>query len=397
MVTPGLAFAFWLVVWLVSMQYRRVASNEQRLYGAVKNPVGRQVVMAIVYGLGGGIFASLLLVTVGVTLTNSGVFYLLPLALFLYFVNPRLMCFSYAGGLVSVSSLLLGWPVVSVPAIMALVAVLHITESLLIWFSGAGCITPLFIKNDRSEVVGAYSMQRFWPVPLVVLFVVSVPDISQLAGLIHMPNWWPLIGADVTTLPATHTFIYTLGPVVAALGYSDLAVGSSPLEKSRRTAGYLAVYSISLLLLSVLAPRLYIFRWVAALFGPLGHELVISLSSRGELGSRPFFTHPARGIRVLDVLPGGPAARAGLLPGDVIHSVNGVEVNSRDELRQVMADFPWGLELVIQRRGRTGSLVFPGPVENLNMVTAPEPGDDANVDLRRSGRLAAWLRRKAGR
>lgn len=392
--TPGLAMAFWLVVWLVFMQYRRVAGNEERLYGLVKNPVRRQLLVAMGLGLGGGIFASLLLVTVGVTLTGSGVFYLLPLALLLYLVSPRLMCFSYAGGLVSLSSLVLGWPEVSVPAIMALVAVLHITESLLISMSGAGCVTPLFIAGERSQVVGAYGMQRFWPVPLVVLFAVSVPDITQVPGLIAMPGWWPLIGANPAYYPATHTLVYTLGPVMAALGYSDLAVASSPPRKSLRTAGFLAAYSVCLLLFAVLAARLAAFRWVAALFGPLGHEWVIRLSNRGEMRSQPLFTHPSHGVRVLDVMPGGPAARAGIAPGDVIYTVNGIEVNYRDQLQQAVAGSPDRLELTVQRRARLDRVLLPGPVEHLQLVTVPEPGDEANVDLRATGRLVAWWRRR---
>jgi len=394
--TPGLALSFWLVVWLVSLQYRRVAGNEERLYGVVKNPVRRQLLVAMGLGLGGGVFASLLLVSVGVTLTGSGIFYLLPLALLLYLVSPRLMCFSYAGGIVSLSSLVLGWPEVSVPALMALVAVLHVTESLLISMSGAGCVTPLFIADERSRVVGAYAIQRFWPVPLVVLFAVSVPDITQVTGLIAMPDWWPLIGASPAYHPGTHTLVYTLGPVMAALGYSDLAVASSPPRKSLRTAGWLATYSVCLLFFAVLAARLTIFRWVAALFGPLGHEWVIRLSNRGELRRQPLFTQSAQGVRVLDVVPGGPAARAGIVAGDVIQTVNGAEVNYRDQLQQVVAGSPGRLELTVQRRAGFDRVLIPGPVEHLQLMTVPEPGDEANVDLRVAGRLSTWLRRRVG-
>ncbi len=396
MITPGLAVAFWLVVWLVATQYRRVAANEQRLYGTVKNPVGRQLSAAILYGLGGGVFASLLLVFVGVSLSGSGVFNLLPLAVLLYLVSPRLMCFSYAGGIVCLAHLLLGWPRVNVAAIMGLVAILHITESVLIRLSGASCTTPVFVRNDRQEVVGGYGLYRFWPVPLVVLFLVAVPDPSRLGDLIEMPNWWPLIGSIAPELRPGQALVYTLAPVVAALGYSDLAVSSSPREKSRATAGYLAAYSLVLLVLAVLAARQYLFQWVATLFGPLGHEAVIAISSRGELGGRPRLARAPDGVRVLDVLPGGPAQRAGLQAGDVILGANGSLTASRDELKSLLTELDQ-LVLTVERNGETRSIRVDPLSGNIGLITVPEPGDDPNVDLHRAGRLVTWLRRHRSR
>ena len=170
---PTYAIAFWLVVLLVFFQYRRVAGMEERLYGFVKNQPGHQTILAAAQGLVGGLIGSFILVFVGVSLSGAGIQYLLPVALLLYLLSPRLMCFSYAGGIVAVLYLLFGLPRVSVGGIMALVGILHLTESLLIWLSGHTCATPVVIRNQRRELVGAFSLQKFWPVPIVVLVLLA--------------------------------------------------------------------------------------------------------------------------------------------------------------------------------------------------------------------------------
>ncbi len=388
--TPGLAILFWLIAGLVFMQYARVANQERQLYGMVKNSPGRQMVIATLYGVLGGIFASLLLTFIGISLSNSGIIYLLPLAFLLYAINPRFMCFSYAGGLVSLSHLLLGWPDVSVPAIMALVAVLHITESILIYFSGASCVTPLMIRNSQRQVVGGYSMQRFWPVPLVVLMVAFVPNLSEVSGAVAMPDWWPLIASLPDRVPDHYQSIYTLGPVMAVLGYSDLAVGASPRAKSHLTASYLAVYSVVLLVLSVLSAQIPIYVWAAVLFGPLGHELVIHLSNHKEL-STPY--RPSQGVQVLDVMPRSPAYQAGLRMGDEILAVEETSVSSRGHLYAALTELPapWRVQVVREEQLFTVLLRHQrGPA---GLILAPEPGDQPNVDVRRSSRLVRWLRK----
>lgn len=60
------------------------------------------------------------------------------------------------------------------------------------------------------------------------------------------------------------------------------------------------------------------------------------------------------GARVRSVVDLGPAARAGLEPGDVILSVNGVETNDADSLRAAIERSPGGAPLELEvRRGTT--------------------------------------------
>jgi serine protease Do len=47
----------------------------------------------------------------------------------------------------------------------------------------------------------------------------------------------------------------------------------------------------------------------------------------------------------------GPAARAGLAPGDVLLAINGQPVSSVEQVKSVMAQKPQSVALLVERRG----------------------------------------------
>ncbi|HLS89365.1 MAG TPA: PDZ domain-containing protein [Sphingobacteriaceae bacterium] len=391
---PGYALFFWLLMLLLAMQYRRVHQLEVRLYGRAREPIWRGLLTALGYGLLGGVAGSYLLVLTGVTVGRNDIAYLWPLALLLMLVHPRFVCFSYAGGLVSLSYLIFGWPQVNVAGLVGLVAILHIVEGVLVYFSGEYQATPVYVRHGTGQVVGGFSLQRFWPVPIVILLMMSVPPGLQ-GEAIEMPAWWPLI-APATDDPS---LVPVMWPVMAALGYGDLALTRSPGEKRRRTALHLVLYSLTLLVLAVAASRWTPLLWVAALASPGLHELMIQVGLQGEMQGRPLYRHPARGVMLLDVWPGGYGAAMGLAQGDIILSVNGQPVNSRHEFEQALLASSWYLELTGERDGelfRVDTNRFRYGPGAMGVVLVPGPGDPPHVEIQRAGFLARvlgrWLR-----
>ncbi|HUW65446.1 MAG TPA: PDZ domain-containing protein [Spirochaetia bacterium] len=372
---------FWLVVVLVAFLYRRVEGLRQKTFG-LRRPGAFLVetLKATVWGLGGGLFGSLVMVLAGVTLSASSLAYLWPLAILLMFINARFLCFSYAGGILALANLLFGWPALDVAQLMALVAVLHLVESLLILVSGHRGAVPTYVRSSRGEVVGGFVLQKFWPLPVVALVALQAP----VSGL-SMPGWWPLLGAG----PA---LAYGLIPVVAALGYGDLALARAPEQKSRQQFAVLFLYSLILLALAVLSRWEPFLLWVAALFAPLGHEGVIHLGSRLEYGGPTYYARPARGVRVLDVWPGSPFWRAGVRAGDVIAEAGEQVVNSRRELLAAVAKAaPLDIVFFRDRQFHRGIIIPVGPSPGL--VTVPEPGDEPTLETGTPGRTGfyRWL------
>src|SRR5690625_3572067 len=103
-----------VVLLLVHMQYRRIAGIEQRMFGVPLSDPLRNTVVALGFGLLGGLLGTLLFVVLGISLVDVGIGYLWVLAIILMTIHPRFLCFAYAGGLLSVSHLLFGWPALNV-------------------------------------------------------------------------------------------------------------------------------------------------------------------------------------------------------------------------------------------------------------------------------------------
>lgn len=273
---------FYIVIALIALQYRRAATLERRLHGYVRHDVLRQVITSLFFGLLGGALGSILLLSVGVTLSGNWLIYVWVVAILLAFLSPRLMCFAYAGGLVALFALLTGWPSIDIPSLLALVALLHAVESLLMFFSGHLGAMQVNVKNLRGEIVSGYSLQKFWPVPLLALLALPLPMPSGVAT-IGMPDWWPLV------LPRGlgETFSFWMIPIVAGLGYGELAITTTPRRKAKQSAYKLALYSAVLLALALLASRYSIFLYLAALFAPLGHELLVWSANQQEMRGVP--------------------------------------------------------------------------------------------------------------
>jgi hypothetical protein len=328
----GARFVFyWLMVAFVWSQYRKTAQMQTQLYGRPGRNALVLTVLAVIEGLLVGLVGSYLMTFFGVSFlaNDGGIIWVLATAMLLALVNSRLMCFSYAGGLVSLSYLIFGWPRLSVPDLMGLVAILHLMESLLILVSGSLGATPVYLEQ-KGRQVGAFYLQRAWPVPAVILILALVSPAEATAG-ISMPEWWPLLRTAPAIL-AHPGAVFLLHALPAGLGYGDLAITCLPRQKTRRTALNLALYSLALLALCVAATHYKPLVWVAALFAPLAHEAIVRIGNRREMLGQAYFVPPPAGVMVLDVMARSSAAGLGLGPGWIIEKVNGRTVSGRDEL-----------------------------------------------------------------
>lgn len=376
-----LLLVVFVVLFMVYVQYQRGARLEARLFGFVKHKPLQQLGWASVAGFFGGILATVVFVALGIPLNDVGIWYLWMLAILLMFFHPRFLCFAYGAGILSLSNLLFGFPDIDVAAIMALVAVLHLVEAVLIYWTGADSALPVFVSDGRGGVVGGFTMQRFWPLPFVALVGAFVaPEILQGAAGVDMPGWWPIIEPQQGGLAAGE-YAFALFPVVAALGYGDVAITSPPSVKARRTARSLLLYSTGLLALAILS-RLHVsFAFAAALYSPFAHEWVIHRARRQE--RKGPYCYTGAETMVLDVHPNSPAARAGIRSGDIIRSVNGVKVRTREDLAEAM--HPWALEAVIEVEhafsGERRSVVCREKVPPLGVLLVPLGGEAPHIKL----------------
>lgn len=390
---------FWLIVLLVAMQYRRMARTSQYLFDLPEASVWQPVLMATLFGIIGGFLGSFLLVLVGISVLEVGIKYLWLAAVLLMLIQQRFLCFAYAGGVLSLSYLLFGFPKVSVPQIMGLVAILHMVESLLILLSGHLEPLPVYVRTKQGRVVGGFNLQKFWPLPLVALLAWVIPEQEFVKGAVTMPNWWPLIKPEL--LQDSGEPLYMMMPVVAALGYGDIALTAHPEDKTRVASLELALYSIILLFLAVAASHFPWASFIPALFGPLGHEYIIHLGQRREMKGEPVFVPPGRGVMVLFVLHGSVVEKAGLRRGDIILSLNGVPIDSKYHLHDIplQEGGPVEIEYLSGRRKEwRRRLLRLKPGETMGFVPVPEGPETSYLEVSGSVSLARrWWNRLKGK
>lgn len=357
---------FWLIIFLIYTQYKKVSKLEYSLIGEEKATPKERVFSSFGVGILGGVLGTILISVLGVTIQIQDFKYILPLAILLMLINVRYLCFSYAGGIISISSLLFGFPKVNVSSIIAIVAVLHFIESILIWIDGHNQPTPVFIEHDVYGTVGAFTLQRFWPIPFAVLLVI----LTKLHGAtdINLPDWWPLfisrnLDLDNITLQLT--------VVIAALGYGDIAISSSPREKARKSSIRLAIYSIALLVLAAISSYIYAFKYIAALFAPIAHEGLILYSQNEEKRRRPIYKNHSKGITVLDVKRDSVAEKMGIRPGHIIWKVNNYLINEKYDLMYILKQFPSYIWVeVIDEKGQSNILEYTDYINGIGSLGA---------------------------
>ncbi len=405
---------FWIFVFVVFMQYRKVVHMEQKLFGQPINNAWEQTVHSLIYGIIGGVFGSFFLLLLGISLESIGIAYLWPLAILLMLINPRFLCFAYAGGLISVASiairyLLPYWPELTeivllkglleihLPSLLALIGILHLTESFLIFISGHRGASPIYLKAPSGKLLGGYSMQRFWPLPLMGLLGLIVEESSEaFVGGVSMPEWWPLLGT-VMNPAGGEQLLYHMIPLVAVLGYSDLALSSYPHHKRIKTAGNLALYSVLLSVLaiaSVFYPSVIV---LAALLAPLGHEYLIKKGNEEEFSGPPLFqAESGDGLMVMAVVPGSPAANAGLREGDRLIEVSNQRFDSESDFWHLLRINYNHILLKIKRNRKEINLpvrIYPQPVNRLGVILAPGRASVTYVEMKHGSILESIRRR----
>ena len=403
-------FIFWLVVLLVAFQYRKSVGMEAKMFGVPKNNVLRQTLISSAFGVLGGVLASIMLIIMGIPLDQVGIIFLWLMAIIFMLINPRYICFAYAGGIIGLVSIILKGlspyftyngilseiANINVPALMALIGILHLTESLLIALSGHMGVSPIFFKNNSGQVVGGFSLQKFWPLPLVGLITRMVPEAAQqLPHGLEMPGWWPLLGSS-RVMEEGMKAIFLMFPIAAGLGYGDISISSFPREKSLRSAKNLSGYSLLLLGLAVAAYYRTELMFLAVLFAPLGHELLIIKGNKEEFSKEPIFTPPEQGIKILDTLPDYPGHKAGLQSGDIIVRINDCDIENRSDLNRCIQSEEKQFTLWVEKSSGKKvkyRLTLPSTPKKLGIILVPDSQTSTYVELKQQNLFQSLRKR----
>lgn len=392
---------FYVFVLLIYLQYRRQMNWERQLFAVRIQSPFLQTVRSVGMGLVGGLLVSLLAAGLGIVIQAQDLWLLWGLAFVLALIRLRFLCFAYASGLLALlhgiaqvfpglaELALLGglWErfLLAKPLpLLALAAILHVAEAVLVRWNGGRDASPLFVEGTRGRIVGSYLLHSFWLTPLV-LFVQMEPGAINGALYPGWPFFWQ--GAS--------SFGLMLLPTVT--GFSDMTQTTTPYQKASQIAKSLALYAVILLALTVLAAWAYPLIIAAAMFAILGHEALFFWSQYQERRRSPFFIQSPRGVKVMAVIPGTRAEEIGILPGEIIVKVNGIPVRDREELYPALqANSAFCKMEVLTHGGEVKFVqcaVYAGNHHQLGIIVVPDAATNVFVDLRRSS-VAQLIRQK---
>ncbi|NMO96675.1 PDZ domain-containing protein [Paenibacillus lemnae] len=377
---------YYISVVIIALLYRRQVLLERKLFHVRVNGWETQTLRTIAGGIIAGIGVSIVMAFLGITLTLGAVLCIWAATLLLMLFRVRFLCFAYAISLLGVLQFMLGWfpkfqPAgwggsiqsaileLNIPALLALAAVLHFAEAILVLRQGSRFATPLFLEGKRGKLVGGYQMQSFWPLPLFLLIPASGGPLLPWTPFFGGEAW--LGGVSIAALPVL-------------IGFGEMTQSMLPRDKASVSAKRLVLYSAVVLALSMLAAWWAPLVIVAALTALVLHEGLVWFSRYEEQQRSPIFVHPPKGLRVLAVLPGSPADELGILAGETILKVNGTLVYNKEQLHAALRQNAAFCKLEVQNhQGESKFMqraIYSGEHHQLGAIIAPDP--DAGLAVR---------------
>ncbi|GMK38294.1 cell division topological determinant MinJ [Paenibacillus sp. CCS19] len=382
---------YYIAVFVIGFLYMRGTWVERRLFSVRLHVWPILLARTVGAGLVVGIVLSGISVLIGASLTAEAAIWLWGTAGVLALLRLRYLCFAYAAGVLSLLQWVngfvhlengTGWigdraaslAAIDMPAVLLLVALLHGAEALLVKRQGSKFATPMFMEGKRGKLIGAYQLQGYWAVPLLLL----VPTGADGGAL----NWTPLLPLLSGEHASSVGWSFTALPMV--IGFTEWTRSQLPENKARLASKSLLWYSLAVAVAALLAAWLPSLLPLAALVALVLHELLIWSSAKRESEGTPLFVHDQRGLMVLGIVPGTPAAQMGLQSGEILHKVNGVRVRTKEELYEALHRNSAFCKLeVLNREGEQRFVQrsrYAGEHHQLGVILAPDDRADYYVE-----------------
>jgi PDZ domain len=320
-----LFYGFIIIAFLIGL--KRV-KRERKEFKVKVHPVIDNLIFSLLPGIIIGLIGSVIFVAAGITLPLGmialiGIMYIiLGLTFKTRFMNP-----AYAVSLAAVAGLMLPrfesgisfldkWIVdiqkTPLDSLAVILGVLLIQEGILVIWKGADRTSPRLFKGKRGHYIGAHEATRFWIVPqFLVLPVGSIPVL----------DWWPLLPMGAVG------FSFFLVPF--AIGYRQLVTHTLPAEAIKHLGKQVMLLGMVVTAIAAVGHfyNLPLLIAISIAAGLAGRELITLITSQRDDTRPSFFLPRDKGVIILAVVPGTPAAKMGLKVGEVIVKVNGVALS----------------------------------------------------------------------
>ncbi len=207
----------------------------------------------------------------------------------------------------------LGQLSVTIPVVVGL---LLIAEGSLIRKSTIFYASPHLEKTSRGLRAAVFKVKRIWLLPVVLL----VPG-DMISAVVP---YWPQF-----TLGAAS---FSLVPIPVLIGFSQVARKRFPEQVFPKLGSSVVWTGIAVVALGLGALFEPLIGWVALVLGLIVRTVLTIVVAVQERSGGYAASPSTKGVVIAGVLPGSPAEKLGLQPGEVIRAVNGMQVANDKEL-----------------------------------------------------------------
>lgn len=295
------------------------------------------------------ILLSLLTIGIGITFTKEMIVILTIVTIILSLTfNLTLLSASYTLGVTFIVMLFLPYIIndyfqqissftpVYYTSVVILIGLFLLVEAIFIGRLKRNELFPRLMLSRRGLWVGEHRIKRLLLIPFFILVPYGV--------ITPTSPYWPYLSIG------DETYHLVLFPFI--LGFNFKNVSSLAQETIRiisRRIALLGFFVVIIAIGSIYIPVLSIFAIGVAI---IGRELIFYRQRMNDRKGTPYYAPLNSGLRVLQVIPDGPADRLGVLVGETIVKVNGVNVSTVDEFYEALQNSGASFKLdVIDDRG----------------------------------------------
>jgi len=401
-INPPLVFVLITLLIVLHLKNRKTVAMQKIILGGSVNSSIELTLSQLVLGIIGGSIGSLILTSLGVVFSsNSGIAYMFIISIFLMFLRPRLICFSYSAAILGAISILIKLGSRFVPEIsnsiilnvdilylMIFVGVFHIVEGILVMIDGDRGALPVFTKRD-GKILGGYALKRYWVLPIAIMLAFTMNDssLNYMTENLQNPDWWPLIKSP-SGISLIASSVISIFPFYAILGYSSITFTRSKREKAISSGCYILSYGIIVTLVAQVARLGIIGEIVVVAFSPFAHELMLKIQMKSEENRSPKFVSDEEGLVILEISADSQVKELGIDVENKLLLINNKTIDSESEAYSIMKENLYNAVLKIKdsngiikdiefrhtRNTRLGMLLVPRSVEKEDVI----PIDDSS-------------------
>lgn len=361
-VTPPFSFILIFIVIKLYSRNKKIELLQEEICGGRVSSRFELTLSQFIFGVIGGVLGSVILSVLNVTFSKeSGIQILFLVSVMLMVIRRKYICFSYAGAIVGILSILINKInevyslgidkssiiTIDVSNLILFVACMHVIEGILIILDGDRGAVPILKKDENNVTVGGYSFKRYW---------------MMISCIIMMH-------ADFSVIPFG-----------IMCGFSTSTFTKSKRKKVISYGTFVGLYGAIMIAIGMVCRKYNTNKIISLIIMVVLHELMMKIQNKIEENEEYKFVSDENGLVVLEVSRDSKLKELGVDVQSKILRVNGEKINSEEDIQNILKKNSYRVKIEIvnsknenikfeythEKNSNLGILVVPYDLQNQN-------------------------------